>query len=226
MAKLIPWEQFEEEYAQKSRADMGAPAKSFRMALGALIIKEKLGITDRETVEQIKENPYLQYFIGLSAYRNQVPFDSSMLVHFKEKGIRMSGPPLGRPPASISKEKKKQANNDERIRNCIEGKFGQAKRRFSLNRIMAKLRNTSETAIAITFLVMNLSNLLRQVFCVYFWQKYFWEGFSLSPIIVGLISEKHPYISLLLKLLTYFSVTFSANPHYRFLGKWAFLIKY
>jgi hypothetical protein len=33
---------------------MGAPAKSFRMALGALIIKEKLGISDRETVEQIK----------------------------------------------------------------------------------------------------------------------------------------------------------------------------
>jgi hypothetical protein len=28
------------------------------MALGALIIQEKLKITDRETVEQIKENPY------------------------------------------------------------------------------------------------------------------------------------------------------------------------
>jgi hypothetical protein len=35
------------------------------MALGALIIKDKLGISDRETVEQIKKNPYLQYFIGL-----------------------------------------------------------------------------------------------------------------------------------------------------------------
>ena len=31
------------------------------MALGALIIKEKLGISDRETVEQIKENPYLGF---------------------------------------------------------------------------------------------------------------------------------------------------------------------
>lgn len=29
---------------------MGAPAKSFRMVLGALIIKEKLGISDRKTV--------------------------------------------------------------------------------------------------------------------------------------------------------------------------------
>nr|ADO19025.1 transposase [Nostoc flagelliforme str. Sunitezuoqi] len=55
------------------------------MALGALIIKEKLGISDRETVEQIKENPYLQYFIGMTYYSNEAPFDPSMLVHFRER---------------------------------------------------------------------------------------------------------------------------------------------
>jgi hypothetical protein len=59
MANLIPWSEFEEEYAQNFSEEMGAPAKSFRRALGALIIKEKLGTIDRETVEQIKENPYL-----------------------------------------------------------------------------------------------------------------------------------------------------------------------
>jgi IS5 family transposase len=59
MAKLIPWSEFEAEYAQNFATEMGPPAKSFRMALGALIIKEKLGISDRETVEQIRENPYL-----------------------------------------------------------------------------------------------------------------------------------------------------------------------
>ena len=85
----------------------------------------------------------------------------------KERGIRISGPPLGRPPAHVSKEKKRQAWEDERIRNAIEGKFGQGKRRFGLNRIMAKLDNTSQTAIAIAFLVMNLSTWLRQVFCVF-----------------------------------------------------------
>ena len=42
----------------------------------------------------------------------------------KERGIRISGPPLGRPPANVSKETKKQASEDERIRNAIEGKFG------------------------------------------------------------------------------------------------------
>ena len=86
----------------------------------------------------------------------------------KERGIRISGSPLGRPPANVSKETKKQSLEDERIRNAIEGKFGQGKRRFSLNRVMAKLDNTSQTAIAITFLVMNLSTWLRRVFCIFF----------------------------------------------------------
>jgi hypothetical protein len=89
----------------------------------------------------------------------------------KERGIRISGPPLGRPPANLSREKKKQALEDERVRNAIEGKFGISKRRFSLNRVMAKLPHTSETAIAITFLVINLSALLRQVFCLFLCRK-------------------------------------------------------
>ncbi len=62
MASLIPWEEFEEEYAQNFSTETGVPAKTFRMALGGLIIKERLGTSDRETVEQIRENPYLQYF--------------------------------------------------------------------------------------------------------------------------------------------------------------------
>ena len=47
MIPVIPWDEFEAEYAQNFASEMGAPAKSFRMALGALIIKEKLGISDR-----------------------------------------------------------------------------------------------------------------------------------------------------------------------------------
>ncbi len=85
MAKIIPWSEFEEEYAQKFTCSMGAPAKSFRMALGALIIKERLGTSDAETVEQIRENPYLQCFLGLSAYSNESPFDSSMFVYFRKR---------------------------------------------------------------------------------------------------------------------------------------------
>jgi IS5 family transposase len=54
LSELIPWSEFEAEYAGLFSGEMGAPAKSFRRALGALIIKEKLGISERETVEQIK----------------------------------------------------------------------------------------------------------------------------------------------------------------------------
>ena len=432
MAELIPWSEFEQEYAENFSENFGAPAKSFRIALGALIIQEKLRTSDRETVEQIQENPYLQYFIGMSAYSNEAPFEPSMLVHFrkridknllnqvnkkmvknfrekteeeeikknqeaedgeiknrgklildascapaditypndlgilnqarkqtekiidflhnnrknkldkkprtykkkarkdylkvakkrrpsrkerkdaiakqlqyikrnlthidnlinsgaeltslnpaqyksllvitevsrqqlwmhenetkriddrivsitqphvrpivrgkagktvefgaklsvscfdeyvfldhlswdnfnesgdlkdqieayknytgyypssvhvdkiyrtranrawcKERGIRLSGSPLGRKPKNISKEAKKQAVDDERFRNVIEGKFGQAKRRYSLNCIMSKLPSTSETSIAIIFLVMNLSRLQRPVNCLF-----------------------------------------------------------
>lgn len=86
LAQLVPWSEFEAEYAKNfSESGMGAPAKPLRMALGALIIKEKLGTSDRETVEQIKENPYLQYFIGLEEYSNNEPFEASMLVHFRER---------------------------------------------------------------------------------------------------------------------------------------------
>ena len=53
------------------------------------------------------------------------------------------------------------ARQDEIDRIPIEGKFGQAKRRFSLSKIMCKLSKTSETAIAVVFLVMNLEKWLK-----------------------------------------------------------------
>jgi transposase, IS5 family len=85
LAKFMPWEELEETYAEQFSERMGAPAKPFRVALGALIIKEKLGTSDEETVEQIRENPYLQYFLGFSEYQDEAPFDASMLVHFRKR---------------------------------------------------------------------------------------------------------------------------------------------
>ena len=61
----------------------------------------------------------------------------------KKLGIRLSGPALGRPPKQIDSQLKKQARQDELDRIPIEGKFGQAKRRFSLSKIMCKLARTS-----------------------------------------------------------------------------------
>ena len=86
LSKLIPWDDVETLYSRNfSSNGMGAPAKSARMALGALIIKERIGSSDEETIEQIAENPYMQYFLGLSEYSNDAPFDSSMFVHFRKR---------------------------------------------------------------------------------------------------------------------------------------------
>ena len=86
LEREIPWDVIEERYSEYfSKDNMGAPAKPLRMALGALIIKERLTLTDEETVEQIRENPYLQYFIGLHEYQDEAPFDPSMMVHFRKR---------------------------------------------------------------------------------------------------------------------------------------------
>lgn len=42
-------------------------------------------LSDRELVEEIKENPYLQFFIGLPGYRDEAPFVPSLLVEFRKR---------------------------------------------------------------------------------------------------------------------------------------------
>jgi hypothetical protein len=86
LSKQIPWQQIEQQYSDKfSDNNTGCPAKSARIALGSLIIKERLGTTDRETVLQIAENPYLQYFLGFPEYKDEVPFDHSLMTHFRKR---------------------------------------------------------------------------------------------------------------------------------------------
>ena len=86
----------------------------------------------------------------------------------------------------------KQTLANAKVRNQIEGKFGQAKRRFSLNRVMTKLANTSETAIA--HLVMNLDALLKQLAFLFFaWfmlcRQHFILQFGKSFFIFSAISQ-------------------------------------
>ncbi len=86
LSKQIPWEEFEQDYSKHfSSTGQGAPAKSVRIALGSLIIKERLGLSDEETVEQIRENPYLQHFLGLHEFHEEALFDPSMFVHFRKR---------------------------------------------------------------------------------------------------------------------------------------------
>jgi IS5 family transposase len=71
-------------------------------------------------------------------------------------GIALIAKPLGRPKAMSIHIRPGQ-------RNPIEGKFGQAKSAYGMNRIKARLQQTSESWIATIILVLNLVKLTGQV---------------------------------------------------------------
>ena len=72
-SSLMPWEELEQTYAPQFSPTTGAPAKPVRLAFGALFIKQRLGLTDEETVEQIRENAYMQFFLGFAGYSTKAP---------------------------------------------------------------------------------------------------------------------------------------------------------
>ena len=85
LAAIIPWWVFEKKYAEQFPSNTGQPACSVRQTLGSQIIKEKYQFSDEMTVAHIAMNPYLQYFIGLTEYRQTAPFDSSMMSRFRQR---------------------------------------------------------------------------------------------------------------------------------------------
>lgn len=86
LAAIIPWDNVEEKYVNAFQTiTIGQKAYSARIALGSLIIKERLGLSDRETTLQIQENPYLQFFLGYSEFVDEEPFHHSLLSHFRER---------------------------------------------------------------------------------------------------------------------------------------------
>lgn len=84
MAELVPWNEVEKTYA-KNFGKTGAPAHPARMALGALLIKQVTGFTDAALVDNVAENPYMQFFIGLSEFGSTCPFGASTLVAFRKR---------------------------------------------------------------------------------------------------------------------------------------------
>lgn len=111
LSQMIPWHQFEDEYcATLSKKGQGPPAFSVRMALAALIIKERLRLSDEECVEQIRENPYLQLFCGLKEFSNKAPFHPTMYVHFRK---RFPADVLNRINEAIVEKAVQKSNKDD-----------------------------------------------------------------------------------------------------------------
>jgi len=85
MSEYIPWDELAEAYYEGLSSTQGRPTKDARLVIGAVIIKHKLNLSDRETVAQIQENPYLQYFVGLPGYQMEAPFVPSLFVEIRKR---------------------------------------------------------------------------------------------------------------------------------------------
>lgn len=85
MADKIPWDVFEVKYTGQFPSGTGNVAKPLRMAIGSLIIQNRFLHFDRELVNQLTENMYLQYFMELHGCQNTPSFDASTQVLFRKR---------------------------------------------------------------------------------------------------------------------------------------------
>ena len=110
------------------------------------------GISLIESVERYNElhGCYPEAVQADKIYRNR-----GNLSFCKERGIRLSGPRLGRPGKDAERDREIE-RQDNRERNTIEGRNGMAKRRFGLDLIMALLPETAMTEAALQVLCMNV----------------------------------------------------------------------
>lgn len=86
LAQQIPWDPIVSIYdKQMNNSVTGASHINGRVVIGALVIKHMCNLSDEETILQIQENMYMQYFIGYSGFSNEAPFDSSLFVEIRKR---------------------------------------------------------------------------------------------------------------------------------------------
>ena len=86
LAGKIPWDEICNIYTRQAGISRtGRPPISPRIVIGSLIIKHMCNLDDRETVAQIAENMYMQYFLGYSSFNPEPPFDASLFVEFRTR---------------------------------------------------------------------------------------------------------------------------------------------
>ncbi len=119
----------------------------------------------------------------------------------KERNIRITAPPLGRKPKiELTQYQKTKHKKEAAERNHIEGKFGQGKNGYNLNKIRAKLKETSESWISCIFFIMNLKNYRKKSSCDLFLKlfiqqyKRFEKFLSIKSIFsIESLTKKHDF---------------------------------
>lgn len=86
LENLLPWDQIERIYNKSlQNKNCGSGNKSARMVIGALIIKHKMNLSDKETIQIILDNPYIQYLIGLEDFTSEPAFTSSLFFYIRKR---------------------------------------------------------------------------------------------------------------------------------------------
>jgi IS5 family transposase len=84
-SKIIPWDKVSSYYNQRMCNKNGAVTTDARIVLGALIIKHHESLSDEGTIEAIKENIYMQCFIGLPSFKTESVFAPSLFVEIRKR---------------------------------------------------------------------------------------------------------------------------------------------
>ena len=86
LAGLIPGDEICNLYLKHvGSSSTGRPPISPRIVIGSIIIKHLCNLDDMETVDQISENIYMQYFLGYPSFTNEAPYDPSLLTDFRKR---------------------------------------------------------------------------------------------------------------------------------------------
>jgi IS5 family transposase len=86
LAHQIPWDSIVNVYEKQMHNGVtGASNINPRVIIGSIIIKHMCGFSDEETILQLQENMYMQYFIGYSSFSTEAPFDSSLFVEIRKR---------------------------------------------------------------------------------------------------------------------------------------------
>ena len=85
LAEIIPWDALGAVYNSNFNPRMGPPAIPSRVVIGAMILKHMKNLSDEEVIEDIRENPYCQYFLGFEIFQDRTVFVPSLFVEIRKR---------------------------------------------------------------------------------------------------------------------------------------------
>jgi len=126
LSRQIPWDELAAIYYQAMSTDQGRPSIDARRIIGAIIIKHKLVLSDEETVMQIQENAFLQYFLGYSSYEPEPVFSPTLFVEIRKRtGVDKFNEMSTALINTAFKGKKAETKRSNRIKNNMSESGGQ-----------------------------------------------------------------------------------------------------